>query len=294
MNPRIQAHASRRRTQRCRREAPTPPPMPPSCLADVWPAASDGPRTISRCATVARFWDLGRSLAARCWPTRLDHRRRPALWRLARIVWTVAGLTIYVGTIALCLAWLLTRPLTTAACWVLVNRGWSPPLNADELGDLADPDTALFDEDHEHAQAPATDHPPAPAHPTVAYIDPEQARQEAADARQERQTAALEALAHQPQPPPGPVPAPTPQLVSYPRRPVSLRRWILRALVVASVLSGIGLVVTAWTLAALSAAGTIPEPPTNAELIEGINARTEQRQAEIADRVADYDLEGSP
>ena len=271
------------------RHTPAPTALPASFLATIWPDAKPARWSPLQASVFRQIWATGRSVAALCWPTRLDRRQHPILWVLARIVWTVAGLTIYTTTITVGLAALLTRPatwvMTHAAGYRLVTAGWSPPLTDVDLHRLVDPDRALFDEDYEHNQR----HQLVIVKPQAvegSWVDPverERTREQAAEARHERQTAALEALAHQPTPP-----APThtaPPATARARQPVSFQRWVLRALITLSLISATGLIATAWALAALSAAGTIGEPPTQAELIDSINARTEQRANDIANRL---------
>ena len=282
MNPRLQAHAERRRTQRLRTHHPRQPAqLPASLLATMWPPADLG------LARPARWvWNTGRTTTAQCWPSGLDREQRPKMWRAARIGWTLTGLTIYAATAIVALAAVLTRPIawviTNVVSYRLVTAGWSPPLTG---ADLADPNQALFDDDEEHTrrhdfQLPA----PATRRRTVEDNQPVDGwdRERAAERRHERQTAALEALAHPPPPPPVapyPVMRPTPV-----RRPVTFGRWVIRALITMSILSATGLLVAAWALTALSAAGTIPAPPTNDQLVESIHANTEARAADIAEQ----------
>lgn len=294
MNPQLQALAERRRTNRLRRPYhPQPPaPLPTSFLDTIWPP----PHQTTFTSTLQTAWNTGRALAAHCWPTHIDRQTHPYAWRVTRILWTLAGLAIYIAATAAGLVVLLTRPFVWAVAnavgYSLVSAGWSPPLSEADVQRHADPEHALFDDDHEHT-TPHYLNPPtsSPAHPATDQrssgriaIDAEerswQAESETA-ARHERQTAALEALAQQPTPHHNtettwPLYAPT-------RPPVSIRRWVIRALIGLSLISATGLLITAWTLAALSASGTIPEPPTNDELIDHIHTRTEQRANDLAD-----------
>ncbi len=308
MNPYLQARGERRRTRRLHRPSTPTAELPHSIVASIWPPAHPTRFTPMRSRAFRTVWTAGRDVAAKAWPSTLDPNRRPLLWRLARIIWTTAALVVYAITTATSLAAVLAQParwiITNGAGYLLVTAGWSPPLTDANLHHLADPKRAIFDDDHEHT------HPtPTPQlSPTDAredeWVDPverEQRRAVEADARHERQTAALEALT-QPTPTstaapalmPAPVYSQTPLVDTRAHQPVSLRRWVLRALVIMSLISATGLLITAWTLAALSAGGVTGEPPTNAELIDEIHTRTEQRTNDIADQLAEIEGEQTP
>jgi len=284
MNPRLQAHAERRRTQRLRTHHPRQPAqLPASLVATVWPRDDRG------LARPARWvWNTGRTMTARCWPSGLDRVQGPKVWRVARIGWTLTGLTIYAATAVVALAVVLTRPvglvIINVVGYRLVTAGWSPPLTG---ADLADPNQALFGDDEEHTRRHDLQPPtPATGRPTVEDYPPLDGwdRERAAEQRQERQTAALEALAHPPPPPVAPI-VPYPVMRPTPvHRPVTFGRWVIRALITMSILSATGLLVAAWALTALSAAGTIPAPPTNDQLVESIHANTEARTNDIAEQ----------